>query len=79
MQRQPLDFLGEIHQGVALETSAYPYSTWMISCIAQAPSEPSFILVLDIIQNPQNLGTLLRTAEAVGVHGVLIPRRAPRV
>ena len=31
------------------------------------------MLVLDMIQNPQNLGTLLRTAEAVGVHGVVIP------
>ena len=34
------------------------------------------MLALDMIQNPQNLGTLLRTAEAVGVHGVVIPLRA---
>ena len=33
------------------------------------------ILLLDVIQNPQNLGTLLRTAEAVGAHGVIIPQR----
>jgi 23S rRNA (guanosine2251-2'-O)-methyltransferase len=36
--------------------------------------EPPFILLLDCIQDPQNLGTLLRTAEAVGIHGVVIPR-----
>jgi 23S rRNA (guanosine2251-2'-O)-methyltransferase len=34
--------------------------------------EPLFILVLDTLQNPQNLGTIIRTAEAVGVHGILI-------
>jgi 23S rRNA (guanosine2251-2'-O)-methyltransferase len=36
-------------------------------------NEPLFMLILDTLQNPQNLGTIIRTAEAVGVHGTLIP------
>jgi 23S rRNA (guanosine2251-2'-O)-methyltransferase len=41
--------------------------------LAARKGEDLFILLLDLIQNPQNLGTLLRTAEAAGVHGVVIP------
>jgi 23S rRNA (guanosine2251-2'-O)-methyltransferase len=74
--RQKLDPIGENHQGVALETSVYPYSTLQdIMALADKRQEPLFVLALDVIQNPQNLGTLLRTAEAVGVHGVVIPLR----
>lgn len=74
VQRSQLDGLDETHQGVALETSAYPYSTLQdIQALANKSQQAPFLLVLDVIQNPQNLGTLLRTAEAVGVHGVLIP------
>ena len=40
---------------------------------ARNQSEPPFFLLLDLLQDPQNLGTLLRTAEAVGVHGVIMP------
>jgi 23S rRNA (guanosine2251-2'-O)-methyltransferase len=43
--------------------------------LARQCGEPPFILILDVLQDPQNLGTLLRTAEAVGVHGVLLPLR----
>jgi 23S rRNA (guanosine2251-2'-O)-methyltransferase len=72
--RQQLDNLGENHQGVALEASGYPYSDLLaILQKAQDNQEAMFILALDVIQNPQNLGTLLRSAEAVGVHGVLMP------
>lgn len=74
--RPQLDALGENHQGIALEASGYPYSTLQdIQLLAEQRQQPLFILILDIIQNPQNLGTLLRTAEAVGVHGVLLPLR----
>ena len=74
--RQRLDAIGEGHQGVALETSAYPYSALAdIFDLAAERQEPLFVLVLDMIQNPQNLGTLLRTAEAVGIHGVVMPLR----
>jgi 23S rRNA (guanosine2251-2'-O)-methyltransferase len=72
--RGQVDNLGENPQGVALEVSEYPYITLDdILEIALHKAEPIFILVLDQIQNPQNLGSLLRTAEAMGVHGVLIP------
>ena len=65
---------GEKHQGVALEASGYPYaSVDEIITEAQQRSEPLFVLLLDVLKNPQNMGTLLRTAEAVGVHGEVIP------
>lgn len=76
VQRQSLDSLSDSHQGVALEASAYPYSTLPdILDRAEERQEPPFVLALDLLQNPQNLGTLMRTAEAVGVHGILIPLR----
>ena len=66
--------LGENPQGVALEVSRYPYVDLAdILDLASRKQEDLFILMLDLIQNPQNLGTLLRSAEAAGVHGVLIP------
>jgi 23S rRNA (guanosine2251-2'-O)-methyltransferase len=72
--RSQVDTLGENAQGVALETSGYPFaSIFDILDRAKERQEALFVLVLDQIQNPQNLGALLRTAEAVGVHGVLIP------
>lgn len=72
--RTRLDPLGENHQGVAVETSAYPYVAWQdIVTQADRMNEPLFVLALDLIQNPQNLGNLIRTAEGVGVHGILIP------
>ena len=73
--RDNLNKLAENPQGVALEVSAYPYMD--ISDIldnATERGEELFVLVLDVIQNPQNLGTLLRTAEAAGIHGVIIPQ-----
>lgn len=74
--RQRLDAMGEGHQGVALEASSYPYVTLDdIVALARQKNEDLLVLVLDALQNPQNLGTLLRTAEAVGAHGVLMPLR----
>ena len=72
--RPRLDKLSENHQGVALETSGYPYiGLDDILENARVKSEPLFVLLLDTLQNPQNLGSIIRTAEAVGVHGVIIP------
>ncbi len=67
---------GANHQGVALETSAYPLLD-LESLLEQArqADDPPLLLVLDHLQDPQNVGTLLRTAEVVGVHGVIIPDR----
>jgi len=74
VSRAHLDKLSESHQGVALEVSGYPYVNLEdILDRARQQSEPLFVLILDTLQNPQNLGTLIRTAEAVGVHGILIP------
>jgi 23S rRNA (guanosine2251-2'-O)-methyltransferase len=76
VSRGQLDARSPNNQGVALEVNGYPYSdlTDMLAS-AEKRGEPPLILVLDAMQDPQNLGTLLRTAEIVGVHGVLLPLR----
>ena len=67
---------GANHQGVILETSAYRYvELHDILITARERSEPPLVLLLDLIQDVQNVGTLLRTAEAVGVHGVILQER----
>lgn len=74
--RARLDTLAVGHQGLVLETSAYPYAALFdILAAAAQRNEPPFLLILDTLQDPQNLGALLRTAEGVGVHGVLLPLR----
>jgi 23S rRNA (guanosine2251-2'-O)-methyltransferase len=74
--RIKLDSLGSGHQGVGLEASSYPYSDMAdVLAIAARRGEAPFVLILDVLQDPQNLGSLLRTAEAVGIHGVLLPFR----
>ena len=72
--RGRLDKIHEHHQGVVADVSAYPYSN-VIDILdgARQKSEQPFVLILDSLQDPQNFGTLLRTAEAVGVHGIVIP------
>ena len=76
-ERRNLDRIGGVnHQGVALETSEYPYSTLdQLLTRAQARDESPQLLLLDLLKDPQNVGSLLRTAEAVGVHGVVIQQR----
>jgi 23S rRNA (guanosine2251-2'-O)-methyltransferase len=74
VQKSDLDGIDRHHQGMAINTGAYPYTDLeSIIQTAHARSEPIFVLLLDLIQDPQNLGTLLRSAEAFGVHGVIIP------
>jgi 23S rRNA (guanosine2251-2'-O)-methyltransferase len=74
--RQTLDQQSDNHQGVMLQVSAYPYrSMEEMLALANDRSELPFLLLLDTLQDPQNLGALLRTAEIVGVHGVLLPLR----
>ena len=69
------------HQGVALEVGDYPYcDVEDILEHAQAVREKPLILVMDLVQGTYNVGTLLRTAEIVGVHGVILQdRRAPEI
>ena len=72
--RGRLDRLKANHQGVALEVEGYPYADLTdIFELAEERDEPLFVLLLDTLNDPQNFGTLLRTAEVVGVHGVVIP------
>jgi 23S rRNA (guanosine2251-2'-O)-methyltransferase len=72
--RPRLDKVHQNHQGVVAEVSAYPYSDVLeILDHAREKGEPPFVLILDSLNDPQNFGTLLRTAEAVGVHGVILP------
>ena len=74
--RRELDGLAENHQGVALQADEYPYTHFShLLDKSMDSSTPPFFLLLDALQDPQNLGTLLRTAEAVGVHGVILPQR----
>jgi 23S rRNA (guanosine2251-2'-O)-methyltransferase len=73
--RAALDRIQPHHQGVAAQVSPYAYVTLedLLERIAGTPQP--LVLALDLIQDPQNLGSLLRTAEAVGVDGVLMPLR----
>lgn len=74
--RGALDLMGTGHQGVCARVGPYPYG--QITDVFQRAGvlgEPLFVLLLDVLQNPQNVGTLMRTAEAVGVHGVVMPPR----
>ena len=77
VERAALDRIGPVnHQGIAAEVSAYPYTNLEeILTQAEKRDELPFLLLLDCLEDPQNLGTLLRTADVVGVHGVVIPKR----
>jgi 23S rRNA (guanosine2251-2'-O)-methyltransferase len=76
-RREMASFVGnEDHQGVALEVSGYPYvSLYDMLDLAEERGEPPLILLLDLVQDIRNMGTLLRTVEAVGGHGVVIQGR----
>ena len=78
VDRRELDKLGgEVnHQGLAAEVSGYPYMDLAaLLDLSQQAGEPPFLLLLDHIQDPQNLGSLLRSADAAGAHGVVLPGR----
>lgn len=63
------------HQGIAAEVSAKEYSQWEeILERAEERGEDPLILILDSIEDPHNLGAVIRTAEAAGVHGIIIPK-----
>lgn len=70
--RPKLDKVHQNNQGVVAEVSSYPYSD-VIEILDHAKGELPFVLMLDSLQDPQNFGTLIRTAEALGVHGIVIP------
>lgn len=76
-ERRQLDEMlaGANHQGVALAAGPYPLAELAQTlALAATRGQAPLLLLLDRVQDPQNLGTLLRTAEACGVHGVILPR-----
>ena len=67
---------GSTIRGVIAYAAAKEYVTVdKILAIAEERGEPPFVLVLDGIEDPYNLGAVIRTAECAGVHGVIIPKR----
>ncbi len=71
---------GVNHQGAVLEVGPYRYADYDDLLAATRDNPNALLVVLDSVQDPQNLGTLLRTAEAAGVTGVVIPEhRAAQV
>lgn len=78
VSKERLDQLSETgaHQGVIAQTAAYSYATVEeIIQKAEERGEPPFLFVLDNIEDPHNLGAIIRTANLAGAHGVIIPKR----
>ena len=75
--KERLDSMSETgaHQGVIAQVAAYDYSTVEdILKKAVEKGEPPFIILLDNIEDPHNLGAIIRTANLAGAHGVIIPK-----
>lgn len=78
VKKERLDQLSETgkHQGVIAMAAAYEYAKVEdILAKAEEKGEPPFILLLDGIEDPHNLGAIIRTANLAGAHGVIIPKR----
>lgn len=64
------------HQGIALRVGEYPYvDIEDILTLASKRGEKPFILILDLLKDPQNVGALIRVADAVGIHGIIMQDR----
>ncbi len=75
---QKMDYLcgGAVHQGVAVMIASHEYCEVAdILNLAKERNEAPFIVICDEIEDPHNLGAIIRTAEAGGVHGIIIPER----
>lgn len=78
VSKERLDQLSETHahQGVIAQVAAYEYSTVEdILAKAEEKGEPPFLILLDNVEDPHNLGATIRTANLAGAHGVIIPKR----
>jgi 23S rRNA (guanosine2251-2'-O)-methyltransferase len=74
--RETLNGISSHHQGIALQAGEYPYAGLdKILQEAGNRNEPPLVLMLDTLKDPQNLGSLIRTAELTGVHGLVLPFR----
>lgn len=64
------------HQGVIAQVAAYQYAELEdLFKVAEKRNEDPFFLILDEIEDPHNLGSIMRTADATGAHGIIIPKR----
>ena len=78
VSKERLDQLSETHahQGVIAQVAAYDYSTVdEILARAEEKGEAPFFIILDNVEDPHNLGAIIRTANLAGAHGVIIPKR----
>ncbi|MCQ2524601.1 MAG: 23S rRNA (guanosine(2251)-2'-O)-methyltransferase RlmB [Lachnospiraceae bacterium] len=75
--KERLDQLSDTgkHQGVIAMCAAYDYSEMEdVFALAEKKGEPPFVIILDNIEDPHNLGAIIRTANQAGAHGVIIPK-----
>ena len=76
VETSKIDNMAENHQGVVAVVPPFNYSEVEdILDLAKERNEDPFILILDGIEDPHNLGSIIRTAETAGVHGIIIPKR----
>ena len=76
VDKEKLDGMAENHQGVVAIVPPFNYSEVEdILDLAKEREEDPFVLILDGIEDPHNLGSIIRTAETAGVHGIIIPKR----
>ena len=74
--KQKVDKLAENHQGIVASVAAYDYAELDdLFNAAKAKNEDPFFLILDELEDPHNLGSIMRTADAIGAHGIIIPKR----
>ena len=74
--KQKVDKLAENHQGIVASVAAYDYAELDdLFNVAKAKNEDPFFLILDELEDPHNLGSIMRTADAIGAHGIIIPKR----
>lgn len=75
--KKKIDQLAEgSHQGVIAQVAAYEYAEIDdLFAAAEKKNEAPFFLLLDEIEDPHNLGSIMRTADATGAHGIIIPKR----
>jgi len=80
MKHVPVERLDRLvkgnHQGIVAVVASYTYvSVQHLLNVAKERDERPFLLILDELEDPHNLGAILRTADAAGVHGIIIPKR----
>ena len=78
VDRKKLDLMcgGAVHQGIAAYAASHEYASIDdIFALAEERGEKPFIIICDELEDPHNLGAVIRTAEATGAHGIIIPKR----